>query len=161
MSFNRQEKRIVLVVIAVVLAGSAALVCKWANPRVATDLCVFGWDASRIQEGNGAAEPESEVLAGHMERVEQRIDPGGRAEPERIFPVRRRINLNTASEAELVLLDGIGPKRAEAIVRYRTEVGPFRTLEEVQRVEGIGPRTLARMAPWVSVEVEEGSNRAN
>ncbi len=156
MSFNRQEKRIVLVMIGVVLVGGVVLVCKWANPRVAGDLWVFGSDGMRAREerveGVSRAEPQNETLAVHLARVEKRIDQGGGAPAERTGPARRKINVNTASEAELVLLDGIGPKRARAIVRYRTEVGPFGSLEDVERVEGIGPRTLARMAPWICVE---------
>ena len=112
MSFNRQEKRIALVVIGVLLVGGAVLACKRANPRVAEDLWVFGSDATGVRgesaEGDTRAEPQNEILAVHLERVEKRIDQGGGAPAERPGPARRRINLNTASEAELLLLDGIG-----------------------------------------------------
>ena len=54
----------------------------------------------------------------------------------------RLIDVNTASEAELDLLPGIGPKRAAAIVEERRHAGAFRSLDDLQRVHGIGPRTV-------------------
>jgi competence protein ComEC len=52
------------------------------------------------------------------------------------------VNVNTASIDELKTLPRIGPGRAEAIVRYRTENGPFRSVEDLGKVPGIGPSTL-------------------
>ena len=53
------------------------------------------------------------------------------------------VNVNTA-DAETISaeLDGIGLARANAIVAYRTEHGPFRSIEELLNVKGIGERTL-------------------
>lgn len=56
------------------------------------------------------------------------------------------INLNTATEAELLRLPGIGPAKARAIVAYRQSRGSFASVEEVLRVPGIGPATLAGFA---------------
>lgn len=53
------------------------------------------------------------------------------------------INLNAATEAELLRLPGIGPAKARAIVAYRQSRGPFASVEDVLRVPGIGPSTLA------------------
>lgn len=56
------------------------------------------------------------------------------------------IDLNSATEAELLRLPGIGPAKARAIVAYRQSRGPFASVEEVLRVPGIGPATLAGFA---------------
>lgn len=48
------------------------------------------------------------------------------------------ININTAGLGELVRLPGIGPSIAERIIAYRTEHGPFRSIEEIMNVRGIG-----------------------
>ncbi|HXK42437.1 MAG TPA: ComEA family DNA-binding protein, partial [Anaerolineae bacterium] len=50
-----------------------------------------------------------------------------------------RVNLNTATLAELLTLPGIGETRAQAILAYRAEHGPFTRIEELQNVSGIGP----------------------
>ena len=54
-----------------------------------------------------------------------------------------RINLNTADVATLDRgMDGIGPAKAAAIVEHRRVHGPFRTVEQLVNVKGIGPATL-------------------
>lgn len=61
------------------------------------------------------------------------------------------INLNTASENTLQTLNGIGPALAERIVEYRNTQRPFQRIDELQRVRGIGPRTLEEIRPRVRV----------
>lgn len=61
------------------------------------------------------------------------------------------LNLNAATEAELLRLPGIGPAKARAIVAYRQSRGPFASVEGVLRVPGIGPSTLAGFAGLVVV----------
>jgi competence protein ComEA len=53
-----------------------------------------------------------------------------------------RIDVNSATEAELGALPRIGPALARRIVEDRSVSGPFRTLEDLDRVPGIGPRTI-------------------
>lgn len=60
------------------------------------------------------------------------------------------IDLNTATPAQLEALPMIGPKRAEAIVADRARRGPFRSVEDLDRVHGIGPRTVERLRPFVT-----------
>jgi competence protein ComEA len=54
------------------------------------------------------------------------------------------ININTASVEELQQIKGIGKTRAEAIVAYRDQHGPFEQVEDLVEVKGIGDATLAR-----------------
>lgn len=53
-----------------------------------------------------------------------------------------KININTAPVEELVKLHRIGPKYAAKIVKYREEMGPFRSAEELAEVKGIGLKTV-------------------
>ncbi len=54
-------------------------------------------------------------------------------------------DLNTATAAQLAtVLKGVGATKAEAIVEYRTKVGTFRSVEELEEVKGIGPSIVAR-----------------
>ena len=62
-----------------------------------------------------------------------------------------KININTASAAELDLLEGIGPVKAQAIIDYRNEHGFFRTVDELINVPGIGPATLEAIRDQVTV----------
>ena len=61
------------------------------------------------------------------------------------------INVNTATAAELEALPGIGPTLAAAIVSERERNGPFRTIDDLNRVPGIGPGRLAQLHDLVSV----------
>lgn len=63
-----------------------------------------------------------------------------------------RISLNTADVAALSLLPEVGPKTAEQIVEYRRRNGPFTQVEQLEQVRGIGPRTLARVRPFVKLD---------
>ena len=67
------------------------------------------------------------------------------------YQAQDRIDINSAGAAELGLLPGIGPKRAAAIVAYRTQNGPFQTAEELDEVEGISPRMVQELAPYVTM----------
>ena len=64
----------------------------------------------------------------------------------------RPLSVNTAGEAELESLPGIGPVLARRIVAHRRSHGPFGRLEDLLRVEGIGPKLLERLKPLVVVE---------
>ena len=63
-----------------------------------------------------------------------------------------RLNLNTATPAELEALPGIGPALAKRIVEYREAHGPFATVDDLLAVSGIGPAKLAQLRPYVTVE---------
>ena len=62
-----------------------------------------------------------------------------------------QVNLNTASAEELQRLPGVGPSRAVAILEYR-ERHPFRRIEELMRIRGIGRATFRRLRPLLSLE---------
>jgi competence protein ComEA len=63
----------------------------------------------------------------------------------------RKVNLNTATVAELEALPGIGQVLAERIVEYRTKHGPFRSVRDLLKVEGIGERKLQSIQDHVTV----------
>jgi competence protein ComEA len=62
-----------------------------------------------------------------------------------------QVNINTATVQELQLLPRVGPALAQRIVDFRAANGPFKAPEELARVKGIGERSFARLAPYVSV----------
>lgn len=61
------------------------------------------------------------------------------------------LDLNTATLEELDTLPGIGPKRAEAIVTYREEHGPFSSIESLTQVPGIGYKVLENIRDQVTI----------
>ena len=61
------------------------------------------------------------------------------------------VNVNTATKEELDGLKGIGPVKAQAIIDYRTKNGPFKSVDDLTKVNGIGPKTLDDIRKEVSV----------
>jgi competence protein ComEA len=61
------------------------------------------------------------------------------------------ININSAGETELEELPGVGPVTAAAIIDYRTQNGPFATVDDLIDVTGIGPSTLEQIRPFATV----------
>jgi competence protein ComEA len=63
-----------------------------------------------------------------------------------------RLDVNTATAIEWSQLDGIGEVLADRIVQDRTDHGRFASIEDLSRVDGIGPQTLGRIRQWLTVK---------
>ncbi|MCC6445587.1 MAG: ComEA family DNA-binding protein [Armatimonadetes bacterium] len=66
-------------------------------------------------------------------------------------PEEGQVNINTAGSEELQRLPGIGPAIAGRILDYRKANGPFRRIEDLQEVKGIGPKKFAKMKDLIKV----------
>lgn len=60
------------------------------------------------------------------------------------------VNISDAAPEQLELLPGVGPSRAQAIVAYR-KTHPFKRVEDLQRIKGIGKKTFARLRPLITL----------
>jgi competence protein ComEA len=70
---------------------------------------------------------------------------GNPENPSNLTPTGERINLNTATQAQIEGLPGVGPKMAERILKAR----PFSSLKDLDTVKGIGPSMLKKLEPLV------------
>ena len=61
------------------------------------------------------------------------------------------VDLNKATLADLDALPGIGPAKAQAILDYRTQNGPFTSIQQIEAVPGIGPATFAQIQGLIAV----------
>jgi comEA protein len=98
-------------------------------------------DAARAAGINYWKEPDKIKMRVPRHQESDDVDP----EPE--FP----ININSATEDELTALPGIGPARARAIIEYRETNGPFRSVNDLQQIRGIGPGIVGNLEPLVEV----------
>ncbi|MDW8362632.1 MAG: helix-hairpin-helix domain-containing protein [Myxococcales bacterium] len=127
-------------------------------------LCVAWLSVAALATGEGdrpprpdapsTARPNEPLRRPETESASARqADCGGQA--ERL--VRGEpMDLNAACPDEIELLPGIGPTLAARIARERRDRGGFRSLEELEEIAGIGPRTLERMRPFLVVGAERG-----
>lgn len=67
-------------------------------------------------------------------------------------PVLTTIDVNSAPAVELETLPRIGPKLAERVIEHRRRHGPFRSVDDLGRVPGIGPKTVEQLRPYVVVK---------
>lgn len=62
-----------------------------------------------------------------------------------------KININSASQAELESINGVGPKTAQSIIEYRRQNGNFARIEDIMNVRGIGPKKFESMKDRITV----------
>lgn len=67
-------------------------------------------------------------------------------------PSNNKININNATMEELQTLTGIGPSKAEAIISYREENGPFQAVDEIKNVSGIGEKSFEKIKDNITVQ---------
>jgi competence protein ComEA len=99
-------------------------------------------------------------------RLRSRLIDIDRAPP---VAVDFKIDINAADWPELALLPGVGPQLGKRIVAHREANGPFRAIEDLDRVRGIGSLTLERIRPYLlplphpeatAIEIAESSPSA-
>lgn len=115
--------------------------------------------ASRIGDGE-------EIVIPVIEGDEAGVKPPAAADPagdapdapdvtpasSSLAPSGGLLDLNAASQVELEALPGIGPVLAERIITYRTENGPFTSVEQLEDVEGISSSTVEELRPFITVD---------
>ena len=83
--------------------------------------------------------------------------PGYRAVASEEFDVRRMmlVDLNSAGLEELCSLPGVGEKKAQAILDYREEPGPFSSVDELEKVDGISAKSIEAWRSKLYIEADE------
>ncbi len=123
---TRAERTLVFFVLGTGLAGTLLLAIRAATTPRFQPFLVQGTPGTRAPSDLSAA----------------RLSQGGAELP---------MDVNAATALQLQLLPGVGKKTAYRIVEERSRGGPFRTTDDLARVEGITPRRLARLRPYVTV----------
>ena len=68
--------------------------------------------------------------------------------------VSGKLNLNTATEEQLMLLPTVGPAKAERVVTWRKKNGGFKRTADLRRVKGFGYKTFKRLEPFLDIKGE-------
>jgi len=131
-----------------------------ADARVADAIAAAGGaldpdDLTGLNLAAHLSDGDSVVVAGPSgSMVDAESSPVGGAEPAtgvRDTATSSPLDLNTADEAALEELPGVGPVTAAAIVSWRTDHGPFTSVDQLQAIPGIGPAKFAQISPHVTV----------
>lgn len=124
-TFNRNEQIAILALTGLLIVGSLISALDYFFPSHIDDF--------EVRKG---AIPVPEIL------------PRSEAAPEQ----HALIDLNTATAQQLTRLPQIGPKTAERILAYRQTHGPFKHVDDLTAVKGIGPRTMEKLRPLVTLQ---------
>ena len=145
--------------------GILALVCAFAlgwvlgsggaRETVSVTVAAPSETASALEESASApaaadetAAPEAATTDGASAASAAETQEPALQEPTQEKP----LNLNTATQAQLELLPGIGPALAQAILDYRAEFGPFTAPDQLMEVPGIGEKRFAAVEQLIDVE---------
>lgn len=131
MHLNRAERSGALLVLGLFALGAAWDL--WQIHRPVPEVAVAGPPTTVVPDPAGPVDRSAAVLKSIPTTVPNRID------------------LNRADASELDQLPGIGPVLAGRIVEHRRQAGPFRSVDELLAVRGIGPALLARLRDRVRI----------
>lgn len=133
---NRSERKALLLGTVLVLAGATARL------GLGPDEASWAWSsAGPAATGSGELGEVRDAVAGSRERAARIATP--LADDEKLDP-------NRAPDVELQRLPGVGPVLARTLTEHRRET-PFRRMDDLLEVRGIGPATLRRIAPYLDL----------
>jgi comEA protein len=161
LGFTRQEQQIILFLIFSLLIGSFIKIYKsFQRPAAIAPVEQSRVDAFREQaealEQAAAEPPEGSVPSSGRGKTRARKTsppPAPSAQPFRAES-SLLIDINLAGGEELQAIPGIGPVLARRIIDYRTRIGAFGDIDELQKVKGIGAKTFEKIKPYVSLKTK-------
>jgi competence protein ComEA len=127
--FSRRDIWAILFLLACMLLGGAIMIYHKGNKKLPPKLLIETIEKSRDLQNNSAAP-----------KVNSQRN------------VNIKVNLNTAPADSLELIPGIGPVYAERIAGYRTKHGKFKSVKDLAKVKGIGPKTMKEIEKYLTVE---------
>lgn len=127
--FTRQERGVILFLVACIVVGACIYIYKTKNPVFAPEL-KFTYSKASTDIG--------EVVVKTKDSPEQNII--------------EKVNINTALKDELVSLPGIGPVYAQRIIEYREKTRGFKTIEEIMNIRGIGEKKFEKLKDRITVK---------
>ncbi|MBE0479042.1 helix-hairpin-helix domain-containing protein, partial [Candidatus Aerophobetes bacterium] len=130
-----------------------------ADDVVLTGIYNYSANATYYSDENFFIIRDEDVLDAHLvkfNRLWMQHYPGAtpevQEEHERAPPIGEKININTAGKGWLMSLTGIGETLADRIISYRDTHGPFKSIEEIMKVDGIGEGMFNNIKDKIAVE---------
>ena len=146
MVLTKSERRALLFITGVLLAS---ILVKWLIPHE-TNTAIYDYSmedslfrvlsADTIQHAQQAAVIEKPLKSKKKN-----------SKPKDVLK-EKSIDINTADQKTLERLPRIGPSTAKLIIEYREQNGPFKSVNELDNVKRIGPKTIEKIAPYIFIK---------
>ena len=137
------------------MTASIATLTRRLAPAIALAALLFAmggtWIGSRAATAAPGAQPATKPAVAATTAAAARDDDPVMPRPAR-KEVSGKLNLNTASEDQLMMLPTVGPSKAERIVAWRKKNGGFKRVADLRKVNGFGYKTLRKLEPWLDVK---------
>ena len=140
--FNKTERITLLFLGVTLLIGGVISLLDYLDPTTIEEF--------RIVHG-ALASPDSVQSDSSVTSQPAGVPPHRTVGGSAVADTSRKLDLNTASIDELQRLPRIGPKMAQRIVEFRRQYGPFKKFDDLQRVKGIGEKTLQVLKPYIKI----------
>lgn len=166
--FTKNETRVVLLIISVLIIGSSIKYYKYffTGDETKYDYSKSDAEFKRLTEEtrrrefdaikNDTVNRDEEVkLYGEMQREQdsiEAIEKEPKISKKELKLREKSINLNIAGIDELVSLPGIGQSTAEKIIEYRNKKGKFKKIQEIMKVKGIGEKKFEKIKEYLTLE---------
>jgi len=147
--FTRTERRVILFLVAALIAGAGIKLYKYAFVPVQQ----FDYSSvdSEFTVRSGTILPEDSLTGNRTDSPAATDSAKQHAGGKSVNLPPRSVDINSATKQELTRLPGIGEEIAERIIIYRDENGKFETLDELTGVKGIGKKKLDRIRPYCRI----------
>lgn len=115
------------------------------SKKINDEMVIIIYSYDEVKEFGKTKEKEKQVLTECKSNEIYSLENNACIEIKETTTISGKININTATKEELMTLTGIGESKANDIIKYRETNGPFKTIEDLTKVNGIGESTLANI----------------
>ena len=115
------------------------------SKKISDEMVIIIYSHEEVNEFGKTKEIEKQVLTECKNNEIYSLENNACIEIDNTNNISGKININTASKEELMTLTGIGESKANDIIKYRETNGPFKSIEDLTKVNGIGESTLANI----------------